>query len=393
MTRLEQQADILFANVAGWETSTLQRLGKRIKKYGKMSISDLQSINNIAVANSDMESVTKELAQVTGLNMSQIEQMYADLLEEQHIENEPLYDFRGKKFLPYKDNPRLQAIAKSYAKATAGTMLNLSKTKALCIVGKNGKPVGLAKYYTNVLDKAVVAVTTGATDFHSAMRNSIIELGGSGIRVDYGGGITRRLDTVVRQNLLYGAKLASVEYNEMVGEELGCDGVEIDWHSNPRPSHGFMQGKQYILGKTKTINGEKYIGYDEPDPTSDDGKSAKEAMSEYGCLHFKTPIICGISEPRHSPSELKRLNDMNARTFDIDGRQMTGYEATQAMRRLETAVREQKRIKATAQASGDMLEVRRCNERIKLYNNKYYEITDITGISPEPKRMSITKTS
>ena len=379
ISKLEQQADLLFNNVAGWEHSTLQRIGKRIGKYGKMSLADVKAINNVAVVKSDMEAITKELAKVTGYNISQIEQMYGELLEEQHLANQPLYDYRGKKFVPFAENRELQVIARAYAKTTGETMINLAKTKALCVLGANGKPVGLQKYYTDVLDKAVMQVTTGATDFHTAMRDSIIELGGSGVRVDYGGGVTRRLDTVVRQNLLWGAKQASVEYNEMIGDELGCDGYEIDYHSNPRPSHEFMQGKQFVVGKARTINGVHFDSFDE----------ANERLQDYGCLHYKTPIICGISEPRYSPEELKRLNERNAKRYTIDGKEYSGYEVTQMQRRLEGAVREQKTIRDTAKASGDNLLVRRCNERIKVYQDKYNQISEITGIAKQPKRMSV----
>jgi hypothetical protein len=213
------------------------------------------------------------------------------------------------------------------------------------------------------------------------MRDSIIELGGSGVRVDYGGGVTRRLDTVVRQNLLWGAKQASVEYNEMIGEELGCDGIEVDWHSFPRPSHEFMQGKQFVLGKSQKINGVMFESADD----------ALRALNDYGCLHYKTPIICGISEPRFSEQELADLNKRNAQTFDIDGKQMTGYEAKQAMRRLETAVREQKTTREVARNAGDKVLAGRCTAKIKAYQGKYNEICDITGIAPSPKRMSIPK--
>ena len=381
ISKLEQQADLLMANVSGWETSTLERIGKRIKRYGKLSLADVKSINNIAVVKQDMDAITKELAKVTGYNISQIEQMYADLLTEQHLANEPLYDYRGKKFVPFAENRELQAIARAYARTTGETMINLAKTKALCVMGANGKPIGMQKYYTDVLDKAVMQVTTGATDFHTAMRDSIIELGGSGVRVDYGGGVTRRLDTVVRQNLLWGAKQASVEYNEMIGEELGCDGYEVDWHSNPRPSHEFMQGKQFVVGKARTINGVHFDSFDE----------ANERLQDYGCLHYKTPIICGISEPRYSPEELKRLNEQNAKTYNINGKDVSGYEAQQMMRRVETAIREQKSIKQTAQASGDKTLVKQCNDKIKAYKGKYEEITNITGFYPETKRMSVPR--
>lgn len=390
---LEQQADLLMENVAGWERSTLARIGKRIDKYGKMSLADVKAINNIAVVNQDFEAITKELAKVTGYNISQIEQMYADLLSEQHLENKPLYDYRNKPFVPFSENIELQALARAYAKATGETMINLAKTKALCVLDRNGNVKGLKRYYTDVLDKAVMNISSGAIDFRTAMRDSIVELGGSGVRINYGGGVTRRLDTAVRQNLLWGAKQASVAYNELIGEELDCDGYEIDWHSNPRPSHAFMQGKQYCMGESRTVDGIKFIGFEEvdPDPINEDGKSASKALEEYGCLHFKTPIICGVSEPRHSPEELKRLNKRNARTFNINGKEMTGYEASQAMRRLETEVRKQKDIRTIARESGDKEQVRRCNARIKACKAKYAEISEITGISQEPKRMSVPR--
>lgn len=381
ISKLEQQANLLMNNVSGWEQNVLTRIGKRIKKYGKLSLADVKSINNIATVKQDMDAITKELAKVTGYNISQIEQMYGELLEEQHLANQPLYDYRGKKFVPFAENRELQAIVRAYAKSTGETMINLAKTKALCILDHSGKTIGLQKYYTDILDKAVMQVTTGATDFHTAMRDSIVELGGSGVRVDYGGGVTRRLDTVVRQNLLWGAKQASTEYNTMIGEELGCDGIEIDYHSNPRPSHEFMQGKQYVLGKARTINGVYFESADE----------ALERLQDYGCLHYKTPIICGISEPRYSPEELKRLNEQNAKTYNINGKDVSGYEAQQMMRRVETAIREQKSIKQTAQASGDKSLVKQCNDKIKVYKGKYEEITNITGFYPETKRMSVPR--
>ena len=383
ISKLEQQANLLFDNVAGWESSTLQRIGKRIGKYGKMSIADVKAINNIAIVKQDMEAITKELAKVTVYNISQIEQMYGELLEEQHLANQPLYDYRGKTFVPFAENRELQAIARAYAKTTGETMINLAKTKALCVLGANGKPIGMQKYYTDVLDKAVMQVTTGATDFHTAMRDSIIELGGSGVRVDYGGGVTRRLDTVVRQNLLWGAKQASTEYNTMIGEELGCDGIEVDWHSNPRPSHEFMQGKQYVLGKARTINGIHFESADE----------ALERLQDYGCLHYKTPIICGISEPRYSPEELKRLNEQNAKRYAIDGKEYSGYEVTQMQRRLESSVRNEKTTRDLAKVSGDNALVKRCNERIKAYQGKYNEISEITGIQGDKKRTSVPRST
>jgi hypothetical protein len=279
--------------------------------------------------------------------------------------------------VPFEDNRELQSLVRAFAKSTGGTMINLAKTSMLGFTDKSGNFSYLRKAYTDVLDKAVMAVSTSTSDFHTAMRDSIVTLGGSGLRIQYDT-ITRRLDTVVRQHILWGAKQASNEYNEMIGDELGCDGIEIDWHSNPRPSHEFMQGKQYALGGAKTVNG---IYFESAAP-------ALEALQDYGCLHYKVSIICGVSEPRYDSAELKRLNAQNARKFEIDDKEMTGYEATQAMRRLETEVRRQKDIREIARASGDKVTVRNCNERIKAIKAKYSEISTITGIPEEPRRMS-----
>ena len=383
ISKLEQQANLLFQNIAGWENSTLQRIGKRINKYSKLSLADVKAINNIAVVKQDMDAITKELARVTGLNISQVEQMYGDLLAKQHLENQPLYDYRGKTFVPFAENRELQAIVRAYAKTTGETMINLAKTKALCIMGANGKPIGLQKYYTDVLDKAVMQVGTGATDFHTAMRDTVVELGGSGVRVDYGGGVTRRLDTVVRQNLLWGAKQASIEYNEMIGEELGCDGGEVDAHSNPRESHMFMQGQQYSLNGKKTINGVVFEDFE--------ASGASSALQDYGCLHFRTPIICGISEPRFSKKELAKIEADNQKEYTVGNLQGNKYFFSQKMRNLESATRDQKTIRDLARASGDKVLVKQCNEKIKAYRQKYDEIAETTGLSPELKRMSVPR--
>ncbi len=399
ISKLEQQANLLFNNVAGWEQFTLQRIGKRIGKYGKMSLADVKAINNIVVVKQDMDAITKELAKVTGYNISQIEQMYGELLEEQHLANQPLYDYRGKKFVPFKDNRELQAIARAYAKTTGETMINLAKTKALGFVDGAGKFNNMQSTLVNVLDRAVMSVSTGAEDFNTVVRDAIKELGGSGLRVDYGTAIingkevriTRNLASVVRQDVLWGAKQASKEYNEMIGKELGTDGEEVDFHFPCRPSHEFMQGKQYCTSGTQTINGEKFIGFSDPDPSSPDGLSAERALQDYGCNHYTIPIICGISEPRYDAKELADLKTKAETPIEIDGVSKKPYEWQQSMRSLENAIRQQKWEKAIATGASKNEIVKGCNAKIKAYREKYNQISEKSGIAVDTKRLSIQK--
>lgn len=63
---------------------------------------------------------------------------------------------------------------------------------------------------------------------------------------------------MARQNILYGTREAIKAYNDELGEELGCDGIEISFSSTCRPSHQFMEGKQYAIGgATKTYHAER----------------------------------------------------------------------------------------------------------------------------------------
>lgn len=395
VSKLEKQADLLAQNLEGWETSTVKRIAKRIGEVGRMSVADVQALNNAAIVKGDMKIIIKELAQATGQNISEIEKIYGAVLKQNHLDNKPLYDYRGIDFIPFEQNTELQAIVSAYSRETAETMINLSKTTAqnIGIVGADGRFKALGKFYTDSLDKAVLQITSGTTDFYTAMRDTIRDLGGSGMRVNYGSGVTRRLDTAVRQSLLWGAKQASIEYQNMIGEELDCDGYEIDAHSNPRPSHMFMQGKQYCIGESKTINGIDFIGFEESDPESPEGLSASEALDDYGCLHFKTPIICGISEPTYSEEQLAEIKSDNEQIYKVGDLEGNKYYFSQKMRALETEVRRQQGIKQVAKSEGDNELVRKCNDRIKALKSKYSEIFEATGIKEQPKRISVVKKS
>lgn len=385
INKLEKYADTLFNNISGWETDSLIRIAKRIKLIGEMSPADVDLINNSNLAKQDFDAIMKELAKLTKQNISDIEKMYSDVFLEYHLDNQSLYDYRKIKFIPFAENAELQAIIKAYVKTSAETMINISKTKSLCVIDSLGNTTRVQEAIYNAFSKATMSVATGTTDFNSAMRDTISELGGSGMRVKYGD-ITRRLDSVVRQNLLWGAKQASIEYAEYIKNELGCDGYEIDWHNNPRPSHEFMQGKQYSAEGEKTINGVVYKDAYEQGVLGENG-----ALNDYGCLHFATPIICGVSEPVYSDAELKRMDAQNKKTYKISDKEVTGYEAKQMMRKLETAIRKQKTIKVTAAAGGMNTQANDCDVKINALQKKYDEICDITGFKPETNRLTIVR--
>lgn len=257
------------------------------------------------------------------------------------------------------------------------------RTKALGFDKYNlaGDVVGstpLSGAFQKAIDDAVIAVSTGTADFNTAMRETVKRLGGSGVKVTYGSGVNRALSGMVRQNLLYGAKQAAQAYDEYVGDQLGCDGFEVDYHAHPRPTHAFMGGEMYSYDGDVTVNGRTYK----------DGAEALERLGDYGCLHFKTDVILGVSEPRYDAQWLAEQKAKDNTLIEFNGKQKTAYEWQQAQRRIETETRRQRDIAYMANASGDKVLVRQCEDKIIAYRKTYDDLCETVGLEKRYNRMA-----
>lgn len=385
--KLEEYAQKIYARYEYFNNYTLETIANRIKKTGELSAYDRQALKNIADITGDMDVITKKLAQITRMNIADIENVYKQVVTDGVNTYKPLYDFKGIKFVPFEQNEYAQQLVRHWAKETAGTMVNLSRTKALCFdkTDARGNVVGsvpLKGAYEQAIAEAVTAVTSGTTEFNTAMARTVERLGGSGVKVTYGSGVNRSLPAMMRQNLLYGAKQAAQSYDEYIGQELGCDGFEVDAHSGCRPSHMFMQGKMYSYNGRKVINGVAY----------EDGAEALDRLHDYGCLHFKTDVILGVSVPRYSKAELERINCETTELIEYGGREKTLYEWKQTQRALERGVRNEQQKANVFDAVGMKRRAQNCRDRVKAYRDKYEDMCkNVKGIEPRLDRMGTYK--
>lgn len=390
ITKLQNYEDYIANNITEWEAESVAKVCRKIGKIGQMSKKELEKFDADKEAKKEWELIVAALAIATALNIRTLKKAYISEFEAWEKQNEYLYQYRGKKPLGVK-NGALQGIIDKAVKQNAREILNLTDTKALSVLDRNENPIRFQDAIYKSFGDAVKTVTEGKADFYTTMRQTVQNLGGGGCRVNYGEGVTRRLDTVVRQNMLYGIKQANNEYNERIGEEIGATGYEIDYHSNSRPTHRFMQGRQFCIGESKEINGKHFDGMEDTRDT-ESGKNVTESLQDYNCRHRKSGIICGVSEPAYSTEELKRLKEQDEKIYKVGNLEGDGYYFSQRMRSCEAEIRRCKdEINALKAFGNSEQQIKELRQRIKTVRAKYNEIADITGISAEPKRLSVPK--
>ena len=275
ISKLETYEDYIANNITEWEAESIARVCRKIGKIGRMSKKELEKFDSDKEAKKEWERILTALAIATALNIRTLKKAYISEFEAWEKQNEYLYRYRGKKPLGVK-NGALQGIIERYVKQNGKEILNLTNTKALSVLDRNGNPIRFRDAIYKSFGDAVKTVTEGKADFYTTMRQTVQNLGGGGCRVNYGEGITRRLDTVARQNMLYGIKQAHDEYSEVVGKELGFDGFEISYTSNPRPTHRFMEGRQFCIGTSKEIRGKHFDGMEDT-RDAESGKNGTES--------------------------------------------------------------------------------------------------------------------
>lgn len=353
----------------------LKQMGNTIKHIGTLSPSKANQLVNILKYGGNYDKIVRKLAQITELNIRDIEKIFEAVAKENLYFAKQFYEYRNIKYIPYEQNISLQRQVKALAKITANNYMNISRTLAFTKI-ENGKVIytDLARTYQNMIDEAVLNISQGKTDFNSNMYKTIKQLGQSGIKtVDYATGYSRRLDSAVRQNLLGALRDMSNEIQRQFGEEFDYDGIEVSHHANPAPDHEFIDGEQFSKEEFEKINNEldRHVG-------------------ELNCYHYIFPIILGVSKPNYTKEQLQADKENNKKGFTYEGKHYTLYEGTQLQRRIETEIRKAKDTQIIAKASGNKELVQESQTKIRQLTQKYKELSQISGLPTQLERARVS---
>ena len=380
--KLELLLERFYQRYNKYNTKVLEKMGEAIKKFDGVSPSVAHKIAQELKYGSDIDDLIGELSKLSGKSIKDIEEAF-DIVAKENIDFAEVYaKAKNMEFIDYKNNEQLKKLVKSIANETNETFKNMSKSKAIGFVLKseNGKKIfkNLKDTYIDLIDEAVLNVTTGTSDYQSAMRRVIKQLADSGVKiheekVGYKSGYNLRIDSAVRQNVLTGIRKINLNIQEQVGKEFGADGVEISAHSPCAEDHLHIQGKQFSKKEFAKIN-----------------SNLERPIGEYNCRHFVFSIVLGVNQPSYSDKMLNQMNRESQSIIEYEGKKYTAYEATQVQRKFETAIRKQKDQQIIARASGNKELVGQSQNKISQLTSKYNDFSNKAGLDTYKNRLSVS---
>lgn len=360
--QLEALLKVFNARMQRVSDQYLQLMGKHLKMIGELTPSDVHRLTQLQQMRGNMRQIKRSIAKAAEESMEDIEKAFEAAAESNERFMRAYYQEAAE--APIKGQMQrskpLERILKAQIRITEQEMLNLSRTTVV------------TEAYRNAVDVAVQAVQSGLVDYKSAIRSAMTAAGKNGLRVQYASGMTRRLDSAMRQNVLDGIRSLNNDVLGQLGKEYGADGVEISAHALCAEDHLPYQGRQFT---TKQFN-DIQAHLDRP-------------FGMWNCKHTIFPIIIGVSAQALDSDTLKRYRDLSTEQMTIDGKTMSRYEWSQEKRRVETAVRRQKDVAKLAKASGDMKAVRAAQANIDKLMDYYDKISEESGIKQEYLRMDV----
>lgn len=362
---LTDYAYIVSARFDAINTHYIKLMAKQIKEIGKLSPSNLFRLQQMSKMQQNIDSIEYLLAQETGKTLDELDKVlelsglsvYKDAYE--------LYVAHNRIQVPFKQNQNMMNYIRSVQSLTHNTFMNMSNTTVIF------------EPYRNLVDVAIDAVTNGIDSYNNIIRKQLtdstlqsnLRYADEGLKVTYASGLTRRLDSAVRMNVLEGVRQVNNGIREKAGEEFGADGVEVSAHALCARDHIDIQGKQFSKKEFELRNEE-----------------LRRHISTCNCKHYTFPIILGVSKPTYTDKELKQYKANSEKPVNINGREMTKYQATQAQRNMETAIRKQKDKYIFADTMGDTEMAEKIKNNINQLQSQYNSISQQAGLSPKMDR-------
>lgn len=367
---MEQIPEEIRKIFKGLEDDVIEAILKRMEKIQEIiPASDYQlwRLDQIGSFRSD---IREKIRKALGLSKKEIDKIYSETMKENYVRDKRIYEEIGVDQIPYEENEPLQQLISAVKTQTEEEFKNITKTMGF-ITPSGVKTIN--KEFTDLMDKALMEVSTGSFDYSTAIRTAVNEMVNSGVRwIDYESGHHNRVDVATRRALMTGVRQVTGKIAEMNAEAMGTDKYEVSAHPTARPDHQKWQGKVYTYEELVSVC----------------GLGTGPGLCGWNCYHFYDPFFEGISVRKYTDEQLEQMNAEANKKAVYDGKEYTKYEATQEQRRLETkmrALREKINLLKKHGANKEAIQ----NQQIK-YNemmSRYKDFSEKMKLPFQPERI------
>lgn len=348
----------------------IEDIARRISEAGQMTSTAAYQTWRLQQLGVSQRQLKKELRKRLKVSHRELRKLL-----EQSAEVGYNFDIRNLPYVqavPFERNAAIQQIVSAAVQLAKDDLSNITQT--IGFVCPNGKAIGLTDAYNQACDFAFMKVSTGAQDYNSAIREATKNLADKGIvTIDYESGVHTSLEAAVRRNIMGGLGLMQEQIGRQNHDDFGCDGWEISAHAASAPDHEPIQGRQYSDAEFEKLN-----------------NSLVRRIGTLNCGHVAFPVILGVSSPQYTPEELAEMARQNEKGIDYNGKHYTMYKATQKQRKLERAIRKQKRrILVAEQNPNDPDRLRQPQIKYQVLNQEYKRFSKAAGLRLQHERMEM----
>lgn len=345
----------------------LRDIARRVAEAGRITSTAGYQIWKIQGLGKSQKEVKKKLAELLNASLNEIDEMFEQAAEEGYkFDLSKLPTVEG---VPFEENESLIQIVRAAVTLAQDDFTNITQT--IGMISPYGQRLPLYDAYNACCDFAFKQVFTGATDYNTAVQMACRNLYQRGlVTVDYESGAKASIETAVRRNIMGGLGLMQEKISAENHEKYGADGWEISAHAASAPDHEPIQGKQYRDEEYQELN-----------------NSLARRIGTLNCGHAAFPIFYGVTEPTYTAEQLEAFKKANADGITYQGKHYTTYEATQAQRRLETAIRKCKRKITVLEGAGVDDALKAARTRYTRLNQEYARFSKAAGLRTQTARL------
>ena len=370
--RIERQANSIYNNL---ELQIIEEIATRIANFGYANMVVLNDLRIAQEMGYLYEDIVKLVAEYNNTTAEEVNRIFYEAGEKSLKFDDKIYKKAGLQPLPLNQSESIKQIMNATIIRTAGNLQNLCMTTA---------NTSQTQFYS-AINNAYMYTSTGVKSYTQAIIDVIKDIGKQGAIIQYPSGARRSLESAVRTNVITAVNQNCGRLQETRANDLGWDLMELTAHGGARPEHANWQGKIVSLSGQRGYLSKKDIGY-----------GTAIGFKGINCRHDWYPYYKGSARTYTQ----KELNKWKNEKVEYNGKKISMYEATQEQRKIERAIRQDKKElvaqqKLLTSKNKDInieevkTEIKNIQARQKEHNDILNNFLDQTGLRKDYSRLVI----